>query len=307
MMLLNSMLGASHYSSSAVAGGAKRDTDKTLIDFDDPTVNLETYMKMVSSLDPTVETAGWFGGTIYAVIGDQQKVQPLIGVEGCGVNRLEKKGENLYHIFNREFAVYKDLKTGRYLDRWYNPLNDETVKVVPIQNMTVNAEIAPVIKQDFDGTIVETTLDSPWIVHGDTVFNVRQLHATFPNPMTPEEWPRESAGPMNRTTEMFQRAASYSELADPSTPHADSTGAWIRVAPWLPWMLMGQSEGHLMYRTFMKRAGPSSNLPAPLLEYMTKNYPDYLSAPPPSAWGSPNDSSFSVYMENNSPAPPKNS
>lgn len=311
MMLLNSMLGAAKYSSSAVAGGAPsaaaREAEENLIDFGNPAENLRSFIKLTGSLDPSVETVGWFGGAIYAVIGDEQKVQPLIGVEGCGVNRIEKKGDNLYRIFNREFAVYKDLETGRYLDRWENPLTNETVDVFPIQNMTVNAEIAPIIKQDFDGTMVEFPFNPPWIVQQGTAFSLLEVHTSFPNPMTPEEWPRESAGSINRTSEMFQRAANYAQLADPSMPHADNTGSWTRVSPWLPWMLMGQSEGHLMYRSFTQRVGPVSNLPAQLLNYMTKNRPEFLSAPASSTWGSPNDSSFSVYMENSSPAPVKSS
>lgn len=41
-----------------------------------------------------------------------------------------------------------------------------------------------------------------------TAFNVLEVHAAFPNPMMPEEWTRESAGPINRTSEMFKPAAN---------------------------------------------------------------------------------------------------
>jgi len=309
MMLLNATLDAaakSSYSTTNTPGGAaKPGADSNRIDFDNPAENLRAFIKLTGSLDPSVETTGWFGGTIYAVIGDQQKLQPLIGVEGFGINRIEQKGENVYRIFNREFAVYKDLESGRYLDRWENPLNGETVDVFPIQNRTVTAEIAPIIKQDFDGTMVECPFNPPWIVQLGTAFSVLEVHTAFPNPMKPEEWPRESAGPINRTSEMFNRAANYAELADPDSPHADCTGTWVRISPWLPWMLMGQSEGHLLYRTFIQRTGEVSNLPPQLLDYTTKNYPEFLSAPASSMWGTPNDSSFSVYMEKRHPTPAK--
>jgi hypothetical protein len=310
MLLLNSLLDAAtaRYADSDTPGGQRAPEGSAHeIDFSNPAENLKAFVKLTGSLDPGVESCGWFGGTIYAVLGKDEAVKPLISVEGCGVNRIEQRGDNLYRIFNREFAVYKDLETGAYLDRWTNPLTDETVDVFPIQNRRVTAEIAPIHKQDFDGTMVEFPFSPPWIVMQGTAFNVLEVHTAFPNPLTPDEWPRESAGKINRTSEMFNRAANYAQLADPDTPHADSTGTWVRLSPWLPWMLMGQAEGHLMYRTFLKRVGDSTNLPGPLFEYMSKNYPDFLSAPASSAWGKPNDSSFSVYMENNEPAPPRDS
>lgn len=309
MMLLNATLDAAtspaYAYSDSPGGGATPRADSKLIDFSNPAENLRAFIKLTGSLDPSAETTGWFGGTIYAVIGDQQKLQPLIGVEGFGINRIEQKSENVYRIFNREFAVYKDLETGRILERWDNPLNGESVDVFPIQNRTVTAEIAPIIKQDFDGTMVEFPFNPPWLVQQGTAFSVLEVHTAFPNPMTPQEWPRESAGPINRTSEMFNRAANYAELADPDSPHANSNGTWVRISPWLPWMLMGQSEGHLLYRTFIQRTGEVSKLPSQLLEYTSKHYPEFLSAPPPEVWGTPNDSSFSVYMEKREPVPAK--
>ena len=86
MMLLNTMLGAATLASSAAATDLKNATgnghDNTLIDFENPAENLKAFVKLTASLDPSAETAGWFGGTIYSVIGDQKKVEPLSGVEG---------------------------------------------------------------------------------------------------------------------------------------------------------------------------------------------------------------------------------
>ena len=93
------------------------------IDFENPEENLKAFIKTTASLDPTAETAGWFGGTLYANIG-VEKMMPLVGVEGLGMMRVEPQGNNVYRIFNREFAVYKDLKTEEYLDNWTNPYTD---------------------------------------------------------------------------------------------------------------------------------------------------------------------------------------
>ena len=286
---------------AGMAGTAKADGHAG-INFEDPEENLRAYIKLTANLDPSVTTYGWFGGTLYANIG-VEKMNPLIGVEGLGVMRVEPQGNNTYRVFNREFAVYTDLKTGEYLDSWVNPYTEERVKVWPIQNLRVMGEVAPIRRQDFDGTIVEIPFSPPWIIQGDKAFSLLELHAAFPNPMTPAQWPRESAGPINKTSEMFNRMGNLSDIANPDTMSADYVGTWMRIGPWLPWMLMGQKEGHIVYRSFMNKNGPVENVPEKLRAYMEKNYPEFLEAPPSSDWGKPNDSSFSVYMENNEPQP----
>ncbi len=170
--------------------------------------------------------------------------------------------------------------------------------------MVVNAEIAPVMKMDFDGTLVEVPFSPPWTLFGDKAFSLFEVHTAFPNPLSPEKWPRESAGPVTRISEMFQRIGSLAELENPDLSAADYTGVWTRIGPWLPWMLQGQTPGHLLYRTFMDRTGTADRLPAPLAARAEERHPEYFVAPGDETWGGPNDSSFSVYMVENEPKPP---
>jgi hypothetical protein len=290
-------------------GGAQAATDKKAskrepIDFKDPAQNLKAFLKVSGDINPKNEKVGWFGGTLYAVRGTD-KLVPLIGVSGFGVMRIEPQGGNIYHVFNREFATYTDLKTGDILEQWKNPLTDEVVDVVPIKNKIVNAKVSPVMEQDFDGHKVSFPFSPPWIVQGDKAFSLLEVHAAFPNPMKVDTWPRESAGPINRTSEMFQRMVSLSDLENPDLTSVDYVGTWTRVSPWLPWMLNGQMDGHILYRCFMNRTGRPENLPKNLLTYVEKKYPEFLQAPGPETWGKPNDSSFTVYMAERKPQPKK--
>jgi len=284
---------------------AKPAPKRVPIDFSDPAQNLKAFIKTTGDLDPTVETVGWFGGDVFAVLSPDRPLMKLFGVEGFGVLRVEAQDDGSYRMFNRELAYYKDPKTGEYLDEWQNPLNGETVEVSPIHNMTVNAEIAPIMKMDFDGTVMEVPFSPPWHFFGDKAFSLFEVHTAFPNPMTPEKWPRDSAGPVTRISERFQRLTSLSQLEDPDRTHADYTGVWTRIGPWLPWMLQGQAPGHLLYRTFMNRTGTADKLPGPLVARTEERFPQYFEAPGPETWGGPNDSSFSVYMQEHEPKPAK--
>ena len=286
--------------SPAQAAKAKRKP----VDFKDPAQNLKSFIKITGDLDPTKESVGWFGGTIYGNRG-VEALKPLVGVQGVGMLRVKPMGENTYRLFNREFATYTDLKTGEILETWKNPYTEEVVEVVPIKNMIVNAQVAPIVEQDFDGHKVKFPFTPPWILQTDKAFSLFEIHAAFPNPMKPDAWPRESAGPINRTSEMFQRMCNLEDLERDDVSAANYVGTWTRVGPWLPWMLMGQADGHILYRSFMNRAGKVQNLPPTLLAYMEKKYPDFLKAPGDETWGKPNDSSFTVYMSQNKPKPAK--
>ena len=124
--------------------------------------------------------------------------------------------------------------TEEILDVWHNPLIDEDVEVMPIHNMIVNAEVAAVQKMDMDGTIVERPFNPPWWVWKDSAFSLFELHAAFPSALQSEEWPRESAGPITRVSEIFQRSSPLAELEDLERPSVDYVGnvdtGWALVA-----------------------------------------------------------------------------
>ncbi|MCC5794507.1 MAG: DUF1838 family protein [Chromatiales bacterium] len=273
------------------------------IDFNDPAQSLRAFLKLTGDLDPSVETLGWFGGDVFAVLGPDQPLKKLMGIQGFGVLRVSPQGDNVYRVFNRELALYTHPETGKFIDTWTNPFTGEEVEVFPIQNMIVNAEVAPVSRMDFDGTIVEIPFTAPWSIQRDNVLSLFELHTVVPNPMKPEAWPRESAGPVLRISEIFQRNGKLAELEDPDRSWADYTGTWTRIGPWMPWMMQGQAPGYLLYRTFMDRTGTAENLPPALRARAERDYPEYFQAPGDETWGMPNDSSFGVFMERNEPRP----
>lgn len=281
------------------------------IDFSDPVQSMRSFIKLIGDLDPTVETPSWFAGTLYADVRRDRPLKPLMGVEGFGVLRTERKSDMSYHIFNRELAFYTDLKTGEYLDTWVNPFTKEECDVKPIHNMTVNAhmivseKVGTAIEMDFDGNLMEVPLPLKWLNIGDKLFSDFGVHTMFPNELKPAEWPRESSGPVVRIAEIFQRVADLAELENPDVTSADYSGTWTRVGPWLPWMRQGQADGNLVFSTFMTKLKSADELPARFKARIEERLPEYFIAPPPETWGSKNDSSFSVYARENEPLPPK--
>lgn len=294
---------------SACAGPSKS-VRRAPIDFNDPVQSLRAFVKLMGNLDPTVETPGWFGGTVFGDSRRDRPLKPLMGIEGFGVLRAERQSDTSYRVFNRELAFYTDLKTGEYLDTWVNPYTKEECEVKSIHNMTVNASMivsekfGTAIEMDFDGNLMEVPLPLGWQNFDDKLFSTFEVHTAFPNELKPDVWPRESSGPVIRIAEIFQRVANLAELENPDVTTADYSGCWTRVGPWLPWMRQGQADGNLLFRTFMTKLNSPDQLSPRFKAHIEERLPEYFVAPPPESWGSKNDSSFSVYARENEPLPP---
>ena len=299
------MLGACTPASELQPAGPRRET----VDFNDPAQNLRSFIKLIGDLDPTKETAGWFGGKVFGDTRRDRPLKPLFGIQGFGVLRTELQADGSFRVFNRECAFYTDLKTGKFIDTWKNPYTKEICDVKPIHNMQVNAHLiisskyGTAIEMDFDGTLMDIPMPLGWQSFDDKLFSMFEVHTAFPNELKPEVWPRESSGKAIRIAEIFQRVASLSDAENPDLTSTDYSGTWTRVGPWLPWMRQGQADGNLLFRTFMTKLESVDQLPADLRAITAERLPEYFIAPPPDTWGGKNDSSFSVYAKENKPLP----
>jgi SMC interacting uncharacterized protein involved in chromosome segregation len=83
------------------------------------------------------------------------------------------------------------------------------------------------------------------------------------------------------------------------------TGTWNRITPWLPWMLMGQSPGCMLYECMSGNADSIDDLPIDraIIDYTEKNYPKFMTAPDDET--APSLSSLEVYARTHTPAPPR--
>jgi Protein of unknown function (DUF1838) len=291
-------------------------------DFQSPKDNLKAFVKLTSRLDgkPIV---GWYGGVVFGVVGDTDILKPLFGLEGFGTGICEPLPNGTYKSSWKEVGFYKDLKTDKIIERWDNPYIGETVETLHIQNeAAVNGiladhypdvtKFAPLGEpgslmmefpnyQRYDDPTRPFVL--PWSVVGDTVSVWNDVRARVKNVLDPAVYVRESTGTHIRVMESFQYIGSMKELTDDGLQSANYTGAWNRIAPWLPWMLMGQKPGHMFYRCTTKKLEKFEQLPKSILNYTEKNFAKYLDYNTP--WRLPNESSYEVYKKLRKPMPPR--
>lgn len=285
------------------------------LDFESPEDNLKAMIKMSSSLQDREVTYGYYSGHVFGVVGDDYP-KALFRVEGFGLGWTERQDDGSYKQAWKEIGLYRDLVTGKVLDRWHNPYLDEVVEPLHIQNERVNSVLATSFAKMFkippdSGIDVEfphytqptdNTLPYllPWQIVGDMASVWMDFRGTLPNPLDPNVWVRESTGERIRIAEFFQYTSKLADLKNEDMPNVPHTGSWVRIAAWLPWMLMGRHDGHLFYRASTKKLSGLHELPADTLSYVEKNLLTFLE--PPTEWKLPNESSWEVYKKTREPA-----
>jgi hypothetical protein len=268
-----------------------------------PVHNMEAFVRMMGGSHPTRSKYGWFSGRVFAVIGDDQVLTPLFDLEGFGASRVVRQADGTYKNFQRECGFYKDLRSGEILQTWKNPfLDGEVCEVAHILNDPVNSTYAPVFRQKFGegGQSATFPFLLPWSFVNDQAMASFDVNTRWKNVLDPAIWKRESTGPWLRVSEYLQFYVQRKDLENwRKMDIIPSHGGWQRIAPWLPWMLMGGKPGHLFYRSHTKRLAGLEQVPKPILDYTSKYHPLYLKAP--DEWVEPNLTSFETYAKTRTP------
>lgn len=280
----------------------------TKIDFTDPKWTRDTYARLDADIDPAKEKCGWIKGKALGV-RPNEKVRTLFGVEGFSFVRTKRLEDGSYRRMLREVVFYRDPVTGEILKEWDNPYTGERVKVVPIANDPFNFTISEFVPQppSYGGLQTETRPPQPFLQDWEFGPNGTMLLQTgidmvYPNALQPDKWVRESSGVMNRVSEHFIYTVKRADVENPHLTHIPHIGAWSRVTPWLPWMLMGQAEGNINYFThFQTIAEGEKGLPADIVAAARAMDEKWLHAPTED-YG-PSLSSLENYAREQKPAP----
>jgi hypothetical protein len=274
--------------------------------------NMLLRVRMAADLDETKTKRGGTTGIVTAV-RPNEKLRDLMGFEVLGVSRAEKQPDGTYRIYHREVILYTDLATGEILNDYVNPFTEERVKVVHVINDPWNEyfeEFEPLPPSYGGLNKVDTTNRKPYIVKwrdagGGMISSMRNVHLYYRSALQPDKWPRESAGVMNQVSETYTYVVSLADVQDPGKTAVRSYGTWSRVTPWLPWMLMGPAPGHINYMSMSNSYPDIASIKKPVREFLEKNHPHMLEAPPRESWSKPNLSSLEVYAATQKPAPVK--
>jgi len=293
-------------------GGARGDAlNGPYLDLRTGVGNKLAYSRLNGDLDESKQKIGWFKGYVMA-IRPHKPILDVLGVAGFGVSRLEQQTDGSFAKILREVALYTDLRSGEVLEEYKNPMTNEVVRVVPITNDPFNYVIEDYFPQPpkFGDLNQEEPpkipFILPWQQRGDRLDMEIHINLFYPNALNPNKWKRESSGPMVQVSEAFAYHVDVQKMQDPSYTTLPFSGTWNRVAPWLPWMYMGDTPGHMIYSAFMGAGEDLEEIHSrQVLDYVEKNYPKYFTAPETYDPKTPSLSSLELYAIEQTPAPVK--
>lgn len=286
---------------------------ETRIDFNSPRWNRDAWARIHGDMDSSQERIGYCSGTVMAV-RPGEAVKPFLGFQVFLATRLVPLPDGNIRRLNKEVIFYTELsrrgEPDAIIEEFRNPFTGETNRIVQVWNDPFNYTISDTLilaPEDFAGDrskLPKIPLLFPWQELGsDTLVLSTDMHLNYPNPLSPDKWPRESSGPKVQATEMMRYFVSRRDLENPALTAVPYVGTWHRITPWLPFMLMGTTPGHCMYASSMTGYDSIDRLPRQVVDYAMKHRPDMLRAPTED-YG-PSHSSLEHYAREQQPAAPR--
>jgi hypothetical protein len=274
--------------------------------------NLIASVRLEGNLDESKEKFG-SGSGIVTAIRPGEALRDLFGFEIYSTGRMRKQEDGSYRFLHRECIFYTDLKSGEILREFDNPFTNEHVKVVDVANDPWNEHLTEYRKSggpsyggqnpDADKGKGEPNLRNWTSMPNGIVATQTHVNLYYPSALTPEKWPRESSGPRNQVSEFQQTYVSLADLQNPALTSVESHGTWSRITPWLPWMLMGQAPGVIMYNSITSNYDDINRTKRSVLDHVAQYHPHMMHAP--TEWSDVSQSSLEHYVLEQKPAPLK--
>jgi hypothetical protein len=254
------------------------------MDLANPADNMRAFLKARASLDGS-DAVTWFTGNVHSWMPEGNFMH-LFGFEGYNVGRALKV-EGGYDFLTREAVFYLDPQTHQILERWKNPFTDEEVDVVHVWNDPVNQQFRLEGPRGRTWNVPVTGL-------GDDLFFNLDIFLAYPSPLPRNQFPDNSQSDLYQAAELFQFFSKRSQIEDASVVSAPSWVSWTRLAPWLPFMAMGDRPGMLVYHCRgSKLAGGYPDLPKWIRDYVESHHSQF--AETPREFTQPNETSWTYF------------
>lgn len=247
----------------AAAGGAsaalatqheQTESDLPLLTYTTPAEHVQAFLKLHASL--VSETVYYtYVGTLEAMMPGHEIVN-LVSSTTLIRRDIEVRPEG-HHIRIWEGTVYHRPGETEPLEEFENPLNGRLVRPFHQREGQGHALWTDngVQFRRHDGSWVSRNgPDNPfaldWHQSGERIWMSRYSSGVYAkHPLNAKEWPLEFAGPDLLYSEKTTNNGLIREMADPDIVNASSTYSMSVVMLWWPWLLMGQTPGHLVWNT----------------------------------------------------------
>ena len=241
-------------------------------DLTNPQQLLECQVKLRGSLDERM-SIWWIRATQYAVV--DTVLTPLYHLLNASFQQFKRIDEDTFAIAMLELAYFTDLESNQPLSEFTNPFTRETGAVPPAMfgpnfvTLTTDGlqppENFPFGTLTFDGQLGPGYTDNEDVwVREDTLVKMTSANPAFGNYIY---------------NELVTYKGNWDEVNDRETPCASANITYSTTSNWRPWMMPGDTPGHIMSEGFGKKVSCVDELPADYLAMARKLNPEVIADP----------------------------
>lgn len=211
---------------------------------------LRDYMRVFAS-----SAAGeiWYAyGGVIEIAAPDQTIMPLCGVQTL-IRRSVQPGRAASSAGPDEFIVttwegnyYHGLEELAPRAELMNPATGGLVRPMHfregrrVTHYTVD-RLQPFVRDGIESR-------TEWRTAGPYSWLRRQLHVDVAHPLDLQHWRLESSGARNRSGSFSTHCVQNRDLQNLKLSNVPGSFEYQAIFGWLPWMLMGQRPGHLVWR-----------------------------------------------------------
>lgn len=265
-----SLSGAMLRSPSLAAGGT--------YDLNDPQNVVTAYARMRGNLDGS-PGMWWYRGNMFAKRSDDV-AERVLKIEGFSFNRLARREDGRFDQVMAEAGYFIDPDTDTIADEWVNPLNGLTCtpghyksnQTIVVGPEGVTGSEAAAVPVQFTGTVEAQT-------YGGRVSTTENMVTKLPNPRVEADDPLGYSGPVITLTSLASFAGQLSDLNNSDLTFMPATLHFQNLAPWMPWMKMGQETGLTTWQLLGTKVQSADDMPDRLRDRLDADYPGWRDDP----------------------------
>ncbi len=241
-------------------------------DLNNPADLLECQVKLRGSLDERM-TITWIRATQYAVV--DTILTPLYHLLNAGFQKFTRTDDESFGITMLELAYFVDVNTGEPLTEFTNPFTGKTGKVPPAvfgpNRVSLNhaglqpPEHFPFGTLTFDGGLGPAWTDGEDIwMREETLVRMQSDNPAFGNYIY---------------NELVTYKGNWAELNNPDVSSVNASVTYNTTSNWRPWMMAGDTPGHIMSEGYGKKVTRINDLPADFLAMAEEHNPEFIADP----------------------------
>ncbi len=249
-----------------------------MYDLNDPADAVTAYARMRGNLDGT-PGMWWYRGNMFAKRRDDV-AQRVLKIEGFSFNRLARRDDGRFDQVMAEAGFFIDPVTDEIADKWVNPLNGRTCtpghyksnQTIVVGPEGVSGSEAAAVPVQFTGTVEAQS-------HSGRVWTTENMVTKLPNPRAEADDPLGYSGPVITLTSLASFTGQLADLNNQDLAFMPATLHFQNLAPWMPWMKMGQEPGLTTWQLLGTKVQSTNDMPDRLRDRLDADYPGWLDDP----------------------------